>query len=227
MSNRKPDLAALGERARSRYPQLDPELLDRLAATASESVAERQLPDDRARQIAAHVTLAQLVGSHLADAESESLLQSASARTGDHTERALGEHLHAWLEPEELLVAALRADRLVERRAAAAALNLTVDELSELELSARAKASDMTVAYHAELICEPAALSAADSPSAASAAVRAHLATCRSCRREFDERVWSVVAEAGALVRQMPPLVAAGRRSRPVRVGRRLVRLPA
>jgi hypothetical protein len=155
------------------------------------------------------VTVARLAGSHIAGLDREALLRAdvvVSIEDRDHVEHAMAEHLHAMLEPEELLVVALRAGRGLDRQLVAACLNLALDELDEVERGARVKCSRMVIAYHDEHICEPAALSAADTPAAVAAAVRAHLAGCRSCRKEFEERVWRVLAETGAIVKRTPPL---------------------
>ena len=98
-----------------------------------------------------------------------------------------------------------RCHRGWNRRRAGQFLNLAAGELRRLELSAREQAESLTLAYHHEFICEPAEFSDASSPRAVSGAVRRHLAGCRSCRREFDERVAIVLGEAGALELPLPP----------------------
>ena len=217
----------LFERARTRYPQLDEQLLERLVRTAVRSIDERNLDDPHAALLAGHVTVARLAGSHIARIERSSLLTAnvvVIREQRDHIDHAIAEHLHARLEHEELMVIALRAGRGIGRKVAASALNLELGELDELERSAQVKAGRMVIAYHDEHICEPAALSAADNPAAVEAAVRSHLAGCGSCRREFGLRVWSVLAETGAIVRPLPPLHRPAERRRLVSGGRRAVR---
>jgi hypothetical protein len=198
----------LDARATERFAALAPALIERLVRTAVRSVAARELPDDDSRMIAAHVTVARLAGSHMARIDRSALLHapSAAAESGP-AERALAEHLHARLEPEELLVASLCAARSVPVKQAATALNLDRDELQDLLESALGKAAELTLAYHDEQICEPAALSSAANPAAAAAAVSEHLRGCRSCHAEFEQRVWLVVSQAGAIV-PLPPLCA-------------------
>jgi len=89
---------------------------------------------------------------------------------------------------------------------AAQALGLSVEELLEHEGSARAKATELTLAFHEEMICEPAALAEADSPEARLEAVTAHVAGCRACRAEFGARVKQVLRSAGELGESVPRL---------------------
>jgi hypothetical protein len=112
------------------------------------------------------------------------------------------------LELEELLVAALRAARGLTPQQTAQILNLERHELRHLEEATLRKSVDLTLTYHHELICEPAALSGADRPAARTAAVHEHIDGCRACRQEFAERVWMVLAQAGSIVRPMPPLAS-------------------
>jgi hypothetical protein len=196
-------------RAREQFSKLDAELLARLVDEAVASVAGRNLGSERDRLIAAHVTVARLVGAQLAHDDAGSLLQvDAVAREAEPAEQALAEHLHARLEPEQLLVAALHGAHGLSPRQAAQALALHEDELQTLLQSALQIASELTLAYHDELICEPAVLSAAHHPAAVTAAVREHLAGCRSCRAEYEQRVWTVLSLAGAIVKPLPPLRA-------------------
>ena len=66
-------------------------------------------------------------------------------------------------------------------------------------LGAAAKAVELTLAFHEEMICEPAALAQADGPEARREAVRGHVAGCRSCRAEFAARVAVVLRHAGTI----------------------------
>jgi hypothetical protein len=198
------------DRARNRYGQLDDGLLEQLVATAASSVQERGFADERSREIAAHVTVARLAGSHIARIDRTRLLGGPVAIVADPPELALSQHVHGRLTPEELLATALLVTRRLPPRLCARALNLTVGELHELERSGREKARELTLAYHEDLICEPAALAHADRPALRAAAVREHLASCRSCRSELEDRVRVVLAHAGALVDPLPPLDAYG-----------------
>jgi hypothetical protein len=194
-------------RARARYPELDPELVEQLCEEAVAAVADRVLPDLRRRLLAGHVKLAQLASGHVALYDRQLLLtappRSEAVLPADH---ALAEHLHAVLDEDELLVAAVRGARKVPSRIAARALNLGPAELRELERSGLAKAAEMTLAYHENMICEPAALSQADTPAQRSPAVQAHLEFCRSCNSEFWDRAALVLAHAGSMLTPMPEL---------------------
>jgi hypothetical protein len=117
-----------------------------------------------------------------------------------------------------LLAVALRATCAVPEGQAADALQLTVSELRRVEELARHDAEALTLPYHDEFICEPADLAGLASSAAATDAVRRHLSRCRSCRREFAQRVWHVLGQAGALTLPLPAL------SVPVPAGRARVR---
>jgi hypothetical protein len=196
------------ERASARYPEIEAELLAQLTETAAASVEPRGLPDLSSRQTAAHVTISRLASSHIAKLDRGRLITAAPMIDSvEPADIALAEHLDPLLTREELLAAALRFARALPARAAASALNLTVSELKELEESAWNKAAELTLAYHEDMICEPAALSGADRPDLRVSAVREHISTCRSCRSEFNERVGLVLAHTGAMLDPLPPLV--------------------
>ena len=116
------------------------------------------------------------------------------------TDVALAEHLDAALTVPERRVVALRVTRMLPRALAARGLSLSAAELDELEAAASAKASELTLAFHEEMICEPAALAMAHTPPARVDAVREHLDGCRGCRAEFVARVAHVMRHAGSLV---------------------------
>jgi hypothetical protein len=196
------------ERARVRYPEIELELLGQFAETAAASVEPRGLPDLRHRQTAAHVTVARLASAHIAKQDRSRLVTAtALIDRSEPADLALAEHLDPLLTREELVAVALRFARALPTRAAAEALNLLVIELKELEESAWNKAAELTLAYHEDQICEPAALSAADRPDLRLDAVRAHVESCRLCRSEFNERVGLVLAHTGAMLDPLPPLV--------------------
>lgn len=201
-------------RGRYRYQQLDLDLVARLAEEAAAAANERDLPDQRRRATAGHVKLAQLASAHLAQVDQRLLLTAAPRLDAIvPADLALAEHLHAALEEETLLAAALRAARKVPSRVAARALNLAPDELRDLERAGMAKAAEMTVAYHESMICEPAAMSQADKPAMRTRAVQQHLEVCRSCNAEFWERVELVLAHAGSMLAPLPPLALDPRHS--------------
>lgn len=136
----------------------------------------------------------------------EPLIAHRAVPAGGPAEQALAEHLHERLAPETRLVVALRATCGVPEGVAAEALHLTVSELRRVEELARQDAEALTLPYHDEFICEPADLAGLASSAAVSGAVRRHLSRCRSCRREFAQRVSHVLGQAGALSFPLPQL---------------------
>lgn len=206
---------ALIQRARLRYPLLPGEELAGLAQTASRTAARRRFHSTPDRVITAHVILATLASEHLARLGGAQMLRAAPAvPAGEPAELALAEHVHVRLEREELLAVALVRTPAVRPRHAADSLNLTLAELRRLEHLARSEAEALTLRYHHELICEPAVLSGADLPAAATAAVRQHFSECRACRRDFERRVEFVLSRASALAVPLPPLAAPARARR-------------
>jgi hypothetical protein len=201
-------------RGRFRYPELDADLVAQLAEEAAAAVNERDLPDQRRRVLVGHVKLALLASEHLAQVDQRLLLTAAprldAIVPADH---ALAEHLHAALDEETLLAAAVRKARKVPFRIAARALNLAVDELRDLERAGMETAAQMTLGYHESMICEPAALSQADRPGLRTMAVQQHLEVCRPCNREFWERAEHVLAHAGAMLAPLPALALDPRHS--------------
>jgi hypothetical protein len=119
---------------------------------------------------------------------------------------ALAEHLEADLTTEESQAIALRAARMVPRALAARALGRSEAELAELEAAAAGKAAALTLSYHEDMICEPAALAQADSPQQRTEAVQGHISACRWCRAEFGARVAVVLRHAGALAEPTAPI---------------------
>jgi hypothetical protein len=201
-------------RGRFRYPELDAELVARLAEEAAAAASERDLPDQRRRMLAGHVKLAQLASSELALLDQRVLL-TVPPRAGAivPADLALAEHLHAALDEEELLAAALRAARKIPKRVAARALNLSPAELRDLESAGMEKSARMTLDYHESMICEPAALSEVDKPALRTRAVQQHLEFCRTCNSEFWERAALVLAHAGAMLAPLPELALDPRHS--------------
>ena len=112
---------------------------------------------------------------------------------------ALAEHLHAQLTPDELRVVELVAGQGVSVRQAAATLALTEADVADLQSAAESKAIELTLAFHDDMICEPAALAEAGSDEERLSAVAEHVKRCRSCRVEFGDRVATVVRRAGEL----------------------------
>jgi hypothetical protein len=205
--------------ARARAHYVPTEELGQLAHSVAERVSARRVAREDDRRIAAHIALAELAAERLTPrAGHEPLIAHHAVDPGEPAERALAEHLHARLEPEMLLAVALRATCGVPERMAAEALHLTLGELRRVEELARRDAEALTLPYHDEFICEPADLAGLASSAAVTDAVRRHLARCRSCRREFAQRVWHVLGEAGALSLPLPQL------SVPVPAGRERVR---
>jgi hypothetical protein len=112
---------------------------------------------------------------------------------------ALAEHLHAQLTPEEERVVELMA-RGLSARQVAATVELSVERVAEVETDAEEKAIQLTLAFHDDMICEPAALAQADGPAERIDAVAEHVRRCRPCRVEFGERIATVLRHAGELV---------------------------
>lgn len=215
-------IRAVRERARRRYPGLPGSERERLTRAAARAVSDRGTEHEDDRVVAAQVALARIGSGRFGELGTERTLElTPRLAPAEPAELALAEHLHAQLEPEELIVVALLATCGVRRRRAAAALNLTVSELRELERRAREEAERHVLGHHDELICEPAELVDAGSPERVSAAVRGHLRRCRSCRREFRDRVWLVLGHAGRLELPLPPLVTSGSPWRRLRGARR------
>lgn len=214
-------IRAVRDRARRRYPGLPGNERERLTRAAARAVSDRGPEHEDDRVVAAQVAMARIGGDRFGELDTERHLElTPRLSPAEPAELALAEHLHAQLEPEELIVVALLATCGVRRRRAAGALNLTMSELRELERRAREEAERHVIGHHDELICEPAELVGAGSPERVSAAVRAHLRRCRSCRREFRDRVWLVLAHAGRLELPLPPLVTSGSRWRRLSGGR-------
>ena len=202
-------VAQLLSRARGRYAA-GGEQLEAVARAAVARVAERGFADAEQRVIAAHVAMAALAAEQLPVAPGRQPLSAdrAHGSTGP-AEQALAEHVHARLGPEVLLAVALRATCEVPAPEAADALHLTTAELDALEAIARHDAESLTLRFHDELICEPADLAALASSTAVTEAVRRHLHRCRSCRREFHQRVAHVLGQAGELTLPLPALSTA------------------
>jgi hypothetical protein len=201
-------------RGRFRYPELDVDVVAQLAEEAAAAANERDFPDQRRRAVAGHVQLAQLASAHLAQVDQRILLTAAlrleAIVPADH---ALAEHLHASLDEETLLAAALRRSRRVPFRVAARALNLATDELRDLERTGMEKAAQLTLGFHESMLCEPAALSQADKPALRTLAVQQHLEVCGRCNSEFWERAAHVLAHAGAMLVPLPALALDPRHS--------------
>lgn len=201
-------------RGRFRYPELDADLVAQLAEQAAAEANGRDLPDQRRRALAGHVKLALLASERLAEVDQRLLLTAAprldAIVPADH---ALAEHLHAALDEETLLAAAVRKARKVPFRVAARAMNLAVDELRDLEHAGMETAAQMTLGYHESMLCEPAALSQADKPALRAMAVQQHLEVCRPCNSEFWERAAHVLAHAGAMLEPLPALALDPRHS--------------
>lgn len=216
-------VAQLLARARGRYAASG-EQLEGVARAAAARVAERGFADTEHRVIAAHVAMAALAAEQLPVAAGRQPLSAdrAHGATGP-AEQALAEHVHARLGAEVLLVVALRAACEVPASIAADALHLTTAELAALEAIAHHDAESLTLRFHDELICEPADLAALASSTAVTEAVRRHLRRCRSCRREFHQRVGHVLGQAGGLALPLPALSTAPA-GRTRRVGRALRR---
>ena len=174
---------------RPRSPELDRELLDRLLSAAGASRPRLE----RRRVLEAWSQIERVEPSDV----------------------ALAEHLESGLGEQELRVIELRVTRMVPRKLAAQALGISEDELAQLEDSACVKATELSLAFHEEMICEPAALAEADTPEARRSAVREHVASCRSCRAEFAARVALVLRHAGSLAppgTPAPGIALAGRK---------------
>ena len=202
-------VARLLARARGRYAA-GGEQLEAVARSAVARLAEHGWAEAEQRVIAAHVSMAALAAERLPVAPGRRPLIAHRAQdSAEPAEQALAEHVHARLQPEVLLVVALRATCEVPAHAAAEALHLTTAELAVLEAIARHDAESLTLRYHDELICEPADLAALASSTAVTEAVRRHLHRCRSCRREFHQRVWHVLGQAGGLTLPLPELSTA------------------
>lgn len=215
-------IGAVRERARRRYPGLPGNERERLTRAATHGVSHRRPEHEDDRVVAAQVALARLGADRFGQLGTERELEvTPRVAPAEPAELALAEHLHAQLEPEELIVVALLATCGLPRRQAAAALNLTASELRQLERRARNEAERHVLGHHHELICEPAELVDAGSPAAVSEAVREHLRRCRSCRREFRERVGLVLGHAGRLELPLPRLTTSGSRWRRLRGVRR------
>lgn len=194
-------------RAERRYRMLPHDVLSQIAETAMKFSAERSLADEPERALVAHVTVARLAGSHLARLDPEGLsLAGEPAAPGNPADVALGEYLYGILDYEELLFAALSAARGLTQGHTARLLNLETIDIRRLDAAARRKASELTIAYYDEQICEPAALARADRPAARTEAIRVHLEKCGKCRREFEARAWAVLRESGRMVAPLPPL---------------------
>ncbi len=207
---------ALLARAQCRYAARE----DTLAALAQSALAQVEGYGDLResdRAAIAHVALALLAAERLPRSSRRAPLIAERVVGGaEPTEHALAEHLHARLAPEVALVLAVRAACGVSERVAAESLHLTVGELRTIEALAQEDAESLVLHYHDEFICEPADLAGLASSAAVTEAVRQHLGRCRSCRREFTERVWHVLGLAGALSLPLPPrsTPAANRRLR-------------
>jgi hypothetical protein len=213
-------------RARGRYA-CNGETLTKLAYIAAQRVAARDWERDEDRNIAAHVALAAAGARELGPPPGRiPLVAERAVGECDPADRALAEHLHARLAPEVRLAVALRATCAVPPRLAADALQVTVAELRRLEEIARHDAEALTLPYHDDFICEPADLAGLPSSAAVTAAVRQHLSRCRSCRREFADRVWHVLGHAGENCLPLPEFVPSPSGARQ-RVRRALSRPPA
>ena len=225
-------LKPLLQRAHGRY-DADTEALTALACTAARRVATRQWERDEDRDIAAHVALAVAGAQELRPQSGQiPLVVERPVRDVEPADLALGEHLHARLAPEVILAVALRATCGVAPQPAADALQLTRRELRRLEEIARHEAEALTLPYHEEFICEPADLAGLPSSAAVTVAVRQHLSRCRSCRREFGDRVWRVLGHAGAHAHPLPAFVTSASGARPrvraaLGIARAATRMPA
>ena len=201
--------------ARAQAGYVPTDALRELAHSVAKHVGARPFAREDDRTIAAHIALSARAAEHLSPRPGrEALIAHRGVDAGEPAEQALAEHLHARLAPETLLAVALRATCGVPEGVAAEALHLTVGELRRVEEIARQDAEALTLPYHDEFICEPADLAGLASSAAVTDAVRRHLSRCRSCRREFAERVSHVLGQAGALSFPLPQLtvpVPAGR----------------
>lgn len=210
---------ALLRRARGRYEVEGGALAD-LAYAAAQRVDARRWEREADRDIAAHVALAICAARELGPPRGRvPLVAHPALDDGEPADRALAEHVHERLAPEVRVAVALRATCAVPSRLAADALQLTGPELRRMEEIARHEAEALTLPYHDEFICEPADLAGLASSAAVTAAVRQHLSRCRTCRREFGDRVWQVLGHVGSRVLPLPELATSSsarrRRVRP------------
>lgn len=118
---------------------------------------------------------------------------------------ALGEHLAAGLDRDERDVVILRTLAGECRERAALALGVGLDPLVDREHSACLKAATLTLRYHDNLICEPAALASSVGHAQREEAVAGHLAACGRCGTEFAARTANVLHHAARFITEYEP----------------------
>ena len=121
---------------------------------------------------------------------------------------ALGEHLAAGLEQRERRVMIFRVLHGECRERTGVQLGIEAPVVVDLEHGACLKAATLTVRYHDNLICEPAALAVAVGHKQREEAVSHHLADCPRCAPEFAARTANVLHHAARFITEREPLLA-------------------
>jgi hypothetical protein len=189
-------------RAAARYPGLPDDSLARIARAAATSL--QRDPRSESGVLAAHVTVARLVGSHMVRLDPAGLLRAEVAiGAPDEAASVLAPLLCKRLTYEELLMAAVAA-RGITLEVAAQVLNLDPIEAERLSTSAHQKAFGVALETHV-----PSCLSSDEgAPTVRGSVVKAHVAGCDGCNEHFAQLAWWLFGHAGARVQPLPPLYA-------------------